>query len=63
MCEASTRKEKIDMKKIIAMIAVLALAFRPMILNTVFGEIEAEVMANAMTYFALSALSYLFLGL
>ncbi len=26
MCEASTRKEKIDMKKIIAMIAVLALA-------------------------------------
>lgn len=46
-----------------SLIAAVALVFRPFVLSTVFGEIEADVMANAMTYFALSAVSYLFLGL
>lgn len=46
-----------------AVIAAAALLFRPVILRAVFGVIEPDVMKNAMTYFALSACSYLFLGL
>lgn len=43
-------------------IAVLTLIFRVHILKLLFGNIENDVMQNAITYFILSALSYPFLA-
>ncbi len=43
--------------------AALVLVFRYIILRTVFGAIDSEVMAFAETYFFVSALSYPFMGL
>ena len=44
-------------------LAVGALVLRRPILSLVFGQIEADVMANALTYLLYSALSYPFLAL
>lgn len=43
-------------------IALLTLIFKEHILRLLFGNIEADVMQNAVTYFILSALSYPFLA-
>ena len=43
-------------------IAVLTLIFKGHILRLLFGNIENDVMSNAVTYFILSALSYPFLA-
>lgn len=44
-------------------ITVLTLIFRNMLLHTIFGNVEADVMRNAQIYFFISALSYPFLAL
>lgn len=43
-------------------IMAVSLAFCPNILHLVFGSIDADVMANARTYYYLTALSYPFLA-
>ena len=45
------------------LIAALTLIFKEHILRLLFGNIETDVMKNAVTYFILSALSYPFLAL
>lgn len=42
---------------------VIALIFRKPLLTLIFGEIDADVMANAQIYFLLSAISYPFIGI
>lgn len=44
-------------------LAVISLLFNKAILSGIYGHIDADVMANARTYFYLTALSYPFLGL
>ena len=44
-------------------IALLTLIFKSYILRLLFGDIEADVMQNAITYFILSAFSYPFLAI
>lgn len=44
-------------------IMILCIVFNGGILNLIFGNIEADVMANARIYFFYSALSYPFIGL
>lgn len=44
-------------------IMALMLAFRAPLLRVLFGDIDAEVMQNALTYFLLSAVSYPFLAI
>ena len=44
------------------LIAALTLIFKEHILKLLFGNIEADVMQNSVTYFILSALSYPFLA-
>lgn len=41
---------------------LVSLLFRAQILNLLFGEVEADVMQNAMIYFGISALSFPFLA-
>ena len=60
---ASANQLVMTVAGISTLIAVVALILRSWVLSTVFGEIDADVMQNAMIYFALSAVSYLFLGL
>lgn len=43
--------------------SVLAMIFRSSILQTVFGTVDADVMAFAQTYFLISAMSYPFMGI
>jgi Na+-driven multidrug efflux pump len=44
-------------------ISAICLIFNAQILNLVYGSVEADVMANARTYFFYTALSFPFLGL
>lgn len=44
-------------------LAVLAISLRGVALRAIFGDIEPEVMANAQTYFLISALSYPFMAI
>ncbi len=61
-CE-SANQLVISVVAVSGVISALALLFRPVILQTVFGTIEPEVMDNAMIYFMISAFSYPFLAL
>ena len=45
------------------LVAGLALFFRVGLLRLCFGEIEDDVMANALTYFVISAISYPFIAI
>ena len=45
------------------LIMAFALVFNKLILRGVFGNIDQDVMENAITYFWLSAVSYPFLGI
>ena len=44
-------------------IAALAVGLRGLILQWIYGSVEPDVMASAMIYFALTAMSYPFLGM
>ena len=44
-------------------LTLVAVGFRKILLNWIFGSIDAEVMANAQIYFLFTALSYPFLGI
>ena len=44
-------------------VSIMAIALREPLLRLVFGQIEADVMQNALIYFLITALSYPFLGL
>jgi putative MATE family efflux protein len=44
-------------------ISIICVIFNAQILNLVYGSVEADVMANARTYFFYTALSFPFLGL
>ena len=44
-------------------IALFSLAFNRLILGLIFGNVEADVMKNAVIYFYLTALSFPFLGI
>ena len=44
-------------------IAAVALVFNRSLLGLIFGRVEADVMENAVTYFAITACSYPFLAL
>ncbi len=44
-------------------IAAVALIFNRHLLGTIFGQVETDVMNNAVTYFAITACSYPFLAL
>jgi len=45
-----------------SLFALLSLVFRDIILITVFGQVEKEVMQSSQTYFLISAISYPFLA-
>lgn len=60
---ASANQLVVTVTLVSAVIAVLALLFHSQILHIVYGDTGEEVMQNAMTYFTISACSYIFVGL
>lgn len=57
------RQVVLTMVAISVILTVTVIACRSWLLNLIFGQVEAAVMANAMSYFLITALSYPFIAL
>lgn len=62
-CNKAARQVVLAMLVISLTLAILCIGNRVWLLSTIFGKVEADVMANSMSYFFITVLSYPFLAL
>ncbi len=63
MAQEAGRQLVLSVTAISVVLTAVCLALRRPILQLIFGSVEAEVMANSLTYFFITALSYPFIAL
>lgn len=62
-CNKAARQVVLAMLVISSTLMIICIGSRGWLLSTIFGKVEADVMANAMSYFFITVLSYPFLAL
>lgn len=62
-CNKAARQVVLAMLVISSTLMIICIGSRGWLLSTIFGKVEVDVMANAMSYFFITVLSYPFLAL
>ena len=62
-CNKAARQVFLTMLIISSLLTIICIGGRRWLLSTIFGKVEADVMANSLSYFFITVLSYPFLAL